>query len=152
MTQHFNYSKAIFLINEDNARAVLCAYEAGERAATTMFKTLDPRIAVDDYVVVPTDTRHKMTVVRVIDVDVEPDVTDDVQIDWIIGCVDRADYEALKNQEDAAVSAIKAAQRKREQDELKQTMLAGVQDVGPLSLAGPGTPRPDAPALDEDPD
>lgn len=35
-----NYSTAVFLIN-DKVRAVYGTYEAGERAAKTMFKTFD---------------------------------------------------------------------------------------------------------------
>lgn len=76
-----NYSTAIFLINKD-VRAIAVTYEkidmnqdttkmkfsapylSGGKLPTgaTVFKTMDPKVKVDDYVTVPTDTRHGMTV------------------------------------------------------------------------------------------
>ena len=117
-----NYSRAIFLIS-DNARAVMCTYEAEETAPQTMFKTLDADIKVDDFVVVPTSTRHKMTVCKVVAVDVEPDLESGNSIDWIVGVVNRADFEAIKAQEDEAIERMKAAERRRKKAELRETLL-----------------------------
>ena len=81
-----NYSMAIFLIS-NQARAISVTYEADEKAAKTIFKTLDPSIAVGDYVVVQTDTRHQMTVCKVVETDIEPDFNSIALMKWIIGKV-----------------------------------------------------------------
>lgn len=122
-----NYSRAIFLISDD-VRAVECTYEAGDDAPRTMFKTLNPTIAVDDFVVVPTNTRHRMTVCRVVAVDLEPDLESSSDIDWIVGVVNRADFEQITRQEAEAINHIKAAERRRKKRELRQTMLADAED------------------------
>ncbi len=129
-----NYSRAIFLIS-DNARAVMCTYEADDDAPQTMFKTLDPDIKVDDFVVVPTNTRHKMTVCKVMAVDVEPDLESSANIDWIVGVISRADFEAIKSQEDEAIERIKAAERRRKKAELRETLLKDAeQDLKALPI------------------
>ena len=115
-----NYSTAIFLISDD-ARGVLCSYE--DDGSRKLFKTLNPDIKTDDYVVVPTTTRHKMTVVKVVEVDVDPDYESATQIDWIIGVVDRATHEDLLNQEAVAVSKIKQAEKKQARDKLREGLL-----------------------------
>ena len=71
-----NYSTAIFLIN-NHARALKVTYEDG--ANPEIVKTLDQTIKLDDYVVVETDTRHKMTVVKVVETDVDFDLEEEWQ-------------------------------------------------------------------------
>lgn len=71
-----NYSTAIFLINP-KVRAIAAIYEPdtdSRKAPRTVFKTFDQSIGVNDYILVPTETRHKMTVNKVVEVDVEPDL------------------------------------------------------------------------------
>lgn len=65
-----NYTTAVFLINK-NVRAVMCNYEPDAEHKTTMFKTLDTAIRVGDFVIVPTKTRHGMTVSKIVEVDVD---------------------------------------------------------------------------------
>lgn len=122
-----NYSKAIFLISDD-VRGVLCTYEAHEGASKKLYKTFDPTIEVDDFVVIPTETRHGMTVVKVTDVDVEPDLDNGAHVDWIIGRVDRADFEALAKQEAEAIERIKAGKRREEKAKLRETMLGSLSE------------------------
>lgn len=124
-----NLSTAVFLIN-DNARAVLATYEATENAGRTMFKTFDKSIKVDDYVVVPTDTRHKLTVCRVVAVDVDVDFDSSTQIAWIVGKVDLADVTHIKQQEEAAIEAIKAAEKLKKRRELQESMNALLASTG----------------------
>ena len=120
-----NYSTAIFLIS-DQARAVNVTYEKDEDAPKTMFKTLDPNIKVDDYVTVPTDTRHKMTVCKVVEVDVEPDLESSVEMKWIVGTVGTADFDQIKSQEGDAIARIKSAEKTRKRKELRDALLADV--------------------------
>lgn len=118
-----NYSMAIFLIS-DKARAVLVTYEEGENANKTLFKTLDPNIGIGDYVVVQTDTRHHMTVCKVVETDVEPDFDSSQQVKWIIGVVEKADFDELTNQENEAIARIKSAEKRRKREELRASLLA----------------------------
>lgn len=120
-----NLSTAVFLINDDT-RAVMVTYEVdavGRPATRTMFKTFDKSIKVDDYVVVPTDTRHNLTVCKVVEVDVDVDFDSSVQVAWIIGRVDLADANQIKEQENAALDAIKSAQKLKKKKELRAALL-----------------------------
>ncbi len=78
-----NYTTAVFLIN-DKARALRGTYEAGEHAPRALFKTFDPAIKKDDLVIVPTGTRHNMTVVKIVEEDVEIEIETDQPV-WIVG-------------------------------------------------------------------
>ena len=120
-----NYSTTIFLIS-NQVRAVNVTYEAGENASKKMFKTLDQDIKVDDYVVTPTDTRHKMAVCKVVDVDVEPDLESSVRIEWILGVVNTVDSDQVAQQEDDAITRIKSAEKNRKRKELRDALLADV--------------------------
>lgn len=118
-----NYSMAIFLINK-NARAVLATYESDENARRTAFKTLDDTIAEGDYVIVSTETRHGMTVVKVVEVDVDLDFDSSTPVEWVIGRVERADYEQLLKDEQVAIRAIKSAELRKKREDLRKTMFA----------------------------
>lgn len=117
-----NESTAIFLISDD-IRAIEATYEAEESASRKLFKTFDTSIKVDDYVVVPTDTRHHMTVCKVVGVDIDIDVETHQEVKWIIGTVNPADYESLKAQEADALLKIKHAQRRKKRQELREALL-----------------------------
>lgn len=120
-----NYSTAIFLIS-DQVRAVLATYENEDNAPKTMFKTLDPNIKVDDFVTVPTSTRHKMTVCKVVEVDVEPDLETSREMEWIVGVVGTANFDDIKSQEGDAIARIKSAEKTRKRKELRDALLADV--------------------------
>ena len=120
-----NYSTAIFLIS-DQVRAVNITYESGDDAPKTMFKTLDQDIKVDDFVTVPTDTRHEMTVCKVVEVDVEPDLESSREMKWIVGVVGTADFDQIKSQEGDAIARIKSAEKTRKRNELRDALLADV--------------------------
>lgn len=118
-----NYSIAVFLINK-NLHAVLCTYEADEGAKRTLFKTLDKTVSIGDYVVVQTDTRHKMTVCKVVEVDVDVDFDSTLPVTWVISKIDREAYEQLLAQETTAIQAIKSAELRQKRDALRQAMFA----------------------------
>jgi hypothetical protein len=151
-----NYSTAVFLIN-DAVRCIAVTYEEGEKATRTLFKTLDPSIKVGEFVIVPTDTRHKMTVVKVAEVDLDPDLDSPVPMNWIIGVVERADYESLLKMEADAIETIKSAEKRKKRDEMREaifkdrsamlnglqlTNLGGVQPIEPPVEAPPVRPAP----------
>jgi len=142
-----NYSTAIFLINS-NVRAIAVTYEKIDLTKDTtqmkyqpaylsggklpdgaaVFKTMDPDIKVDDFVIVPTDTRHGMTVCKVVATDIEIDLQSDKECHWIVGTVDTSEFESVRQQEEKAIVAIKAGKVKAEQDKLRQEMLAALGD------------------------
>ena len=108
----------------------MVTYEAHDNAPRTMFKTFDKSIKIDDFVVVPTDTRHKMTVCKVVDTDVDVDFDSSTQISWIIGRIDLADVTEIKRSEEAAIQAIKQAEKLKKQRELKNSMEALLAETG----------------------
>lgn len=127
-----NYSTAIFLVRKD-IRAVGVSYDVDKDGKGigpfTVYKTPDPLVAVGDFVVVPTDTRHRMTVARVETVDVEIDFDDATQIKWLIGRVDPEPHETLIAQEGAAIAAIRSAEKRRKQEELAAKLIADNPDL-----------------------
>lgn len=129
-----NYSTAVFLINK-HARAIACTYEAADNSARTTFKTLDPEVKVGDFVVVPTDTRHKMTVCKVVEADVDVDFDSTVQMAWIISRVDRAPHEQILAQEAQAVATIKSGELRKKREDLAKSLLADkVADLKALPI------------------
>ncbi len=118
-----NYSTAVFLINK-NVRAVLGTYEVGDSAKRETFKTLDQNLKAGDFVVVPTDTRHGMTVVKIVDTDVDVDFDSKDNVRWIIAKVDRAPFDGMLEQEAEAIKAIKSAELRKKRDELRNAMFA----------------------------
>lgn len=119
-----NYSTAIFLIN-DNARAIRVQYEPkdpNENPNAYIFKTLDKAVKLHDYVVIPTGTRHGMTVVKVVEVNVNIDLNSQVQLKWIIARVDRTEHERIVEQEEVAIEAIKVADFEEQRAALRQKL------------------------------
>ena len=122
-----NYSRAIFLIS-DEVRAVNVTYEDTENASRTMYKTLDQNLKVDDYVVVPTTTRHGMTVCKVVEVDVDPEIESPAKMGWILDTVDKRMGDDIKRQEEEAMEKIKSAEKRRKRAELRESLLADAED------------------------
>lgn len=121
-----NYSTAVFLINKD-VQAVACSYEVhpdGKPVTPlTIYKSLDKTLKSGDYVVVPTDTRHKFTVVRVEQVGAEIDLDSGTQLKWIVSKFDREAYAGMLTQEQAAIDVIKSAELRRKRDELRKAVM-----------------------------
>jgi hypothetical protein len=123
-----NYTTAVFLINDD-VRAIACTYEEGDKAARSIFKTFDKTIRKDDLVIIPTDTRHKMTVVKVVETDVDIDLDSAVPVAWIIGKVDAEAYKSTLALEEEAVETIKAAEKKKKRDEMRSAVFAHREEM-----------------------
>lgn len=128
-------SRKVFLL-EGELRCITAAYEAGDDARTTEFKTFDAAIAVDDYIIVPTDTRHEMTVCKVHKVDVEPDLDSGGEMLWVIGKISLAGHEATVASEERFIAAARSAERSRRMKQLKEDILADV-DTNIKVIAGP---------------
>lgn len=131
-----NYSKAIFLINQ-SARPVMVVYDEVNVPGNKkmMFKTLDASIKKDDLVVVPTTTRHNMTVCKVIDTDVDVDYDSPEEILWIVQKVDQESYKTIIEQEQVAISVIRKSETKRKRADLAKVFLANNEELASLPLA-----------------
>ena len=119
-----NYSTAVFLIN-NAARAVKAIYEADDKSSPrTLFKTFDKSIKVGDLIIVPTSTRHKMTVSKIVEVDVDFDLETTENVQWVIGKVDSAEFQKTLDQEAVAIEAIKSAELRKKREALRASLFA----------------------------
>lgn len=158
--KHRNHSTAIFLIN-DKVRAIATTYEEIDLGKDTtkmkfqpeylsggklpkgavVFKTMDPDIKVDDFVVVPTDTRHGLTVCKVVAVDIEIDFSSDKECHWVIETVDTTEFERLRQEEEKMILAIKSAETNQEREKLSEALIAnlgnGVKQIPLLDKESP---------------
>lgn len=137
-----NYSTAIFLINKD-VRAIAVTYEKIDLNKDTtqmkyqpaylsggklpegavVFKTMDPAVQINDFVIVPTDTRHGMTVCKVVATDIEVDLESDKECHWIVGTVDTKPFEHLRQMEEQAIIALKRAEVDKKRDAMRADLL-----------------------------
>jgi hypothetical protein len=135
-----NLSTAIFLVN-DAVRSVRVSYEPDVRGnPVQLFKTLDPSIAKGDIVIVPTDTRHKMTCVKVEEVDFGVDFDSAVEYRWVIGKVDMTVWETVQAQEAAVIAKVRGAEENRKRRELAAALSMDKIDFSGLSITGPSAP------------
>jgi hypothetical protein len=123
----------IFLAS-DTVCGVLASYSVnskGEGDDVKLFKTFDPSLQVGDFLIVPTETRHKMTVVRVEAVDVEPDFDSDQPCLWVIGKIPpeyATEFHRLKSQEGDMLAKIKEGEKRRRREELRKDYINGDMD------------------------
>lgn len=162
-----NLSTAIMLVN-DSVRAVRVEYDpenAKNNNPNVLFKTLDPSLKKDDFVVVPTHTRHGFTVGKVMDIDFRVDFSSATTFGWIAGKVDVEGYKGVLAQEAEVVDRIGKAEENRMRAELRKSM--GLGDIeftdldvvksnaqllavsSPRGEAAPAAPQP-APAPEAD--
>ena len=120
-------SRKIFLTDAEPI-CILATYEDHEDANKTALKTYDETLAVDDYIVVPSATRHEMTVMKIVEVGVEPNLDSNSKIDWVIGKIDRTPYEKLLSQEGDFLSRARKAEKKRKKEQMREDFLAGMED------------------------
>lgn len=133
-----NYSTAVFLIN-DKARIIKASYELnsdGTPQSLIAFKTFDSTLVKGDFVVVPTDTRHKLTVVRVEEVDIDTDDYLDFygEMKWVVSKVDMQSYSKCLDMEQEAIRTIKSAEKRKKKEELRKTILADLEEKELVAL------------------
>ena len=145
-----NLTTAIFIINP-NVRAIRVSYEPGREGDQYVFKSFDQSIKVDDMVVIPTDSRYKQTVGKVVEVDLDIDIDSSIQFKWIIDKVDLAAHQNVLDLEADAVKKIKSAEMLSKRKELSEKLKAdnpGLLDnlaIADASFGAPATPAlPDA--------
>lgn len=121
-----NYSTAVMLFNKE-IRAINVTYEPDtdrNLQPRTMFKTVDKSIKKGDFVAIPTNTRHNITVVKVEDVDVEVDFDSSVEVKWIVGKVDTETSAKITEDETVWIAQLKASEKHRKAEEMKKNVIA----------------------------
>lgn len=123
-----NFSRSVFVINRD-VRMVVCEYDPdSQKDKRVEYKTLDPSVSKGDLVIVPTDTRQKFTVVKVVDVDVPVDFDAPGETKWIVGKVDTMHFTQLIADEAVAIKTLQGAEQRRRANEMRKLMLGGDED------------------------
>ncbi len=127
-------SRKILLVNE-SVKVIKAIYEAGDDAKQEEFKTFDTSIDVDDLLIVESDTRHKMTVVKVVETDVVADFESEIKIKWVVGKIDPTEFRNVIKEEQEMVKMIDSAQRNKKREELKEALLADQEKLKELPIA-----------------
>lgn len=138
-----NYSTAVMLFNQD-IRAVRVSYDPNDKVngvvKSYLFKTLDPDLKVGDFVSIPTDTRHNITVAKVEEVDAEVDFDSTFEMKWIVSRVPVKEYEGILADEQVWIAEMKKAQNLKKKEDIKKSMLDMYQANGSsletLAIAG----------------
>lgn len=127
-------SRKVFLI-EESCLCIEATYN--ENDAPKQFKTFDSSIEIDDYLIVPKDTCHKMTVVKVTKINIHPDIKSDKAMDWVIGKVDRSQFEDTLDRESRFIQKAREGERKREMAQMKADIFGDVpeEELKMLSLS-----------------
>lgn len=118
-------SRKVFLLDQE-PRCILADYENGPNPKTCEFKTNDMSIKVDDYIVVPTNTRHGMTVCKVVKVDVEPNLDCESEMYWVVSRIDTTNFDNVTQQEQSFLTAAASAEKRRKKEQLKKDFLADI--------------------------
>ena len=143
-TKSMNLSTAVLLMN-DKCRVIEATYmpdaegeqrdaEGKPRAKRELFKTFDETVKVGDVLIVPSSTRHKITTVKVTDVDVDWDPDTSTDIKWIIGTVDLAHFEELKALDEKMFKVIKDAEKTDKRNKLREKLTAHMDETQKTEL------------------
>lgn len=130
-----NYTTAVMLFNND-IRPIAVSYETDGKGngvkPFTIFKTFDADIKAGDYVVVPTETRHGMTVCRVEGVDVEIDFDDKTPVNWIVGKISKEAYAQALDKETKLIEYMKKAENRKKREDIKKNVTEMLNDKGEM--------------------
>lgn len=141
-----NYSTAICLVS-DEVRGISCSYDLDPEGNVNQlytFKSLDTQLGVGDLVVIPTDSRHGFTIVRIEEVDVEIPLEDSTDYKWIAARFDIRNYNKVLRYERELISTIKSTEKRRKREELREAVMADVKDEELPTLPGKAI-EPDSP-------
>lgn len=131
-------SRKVFLLPDgEEPRCVVGIYEPdrpGFTAKRTEYKTFDKLLKVDDYIVVPSDTRWNMTTCKIVAVDVEPALDTEDEINWVMGSIDQSSYLATIKQEENFITAVRVAEKKALKKELRKTLFDNLDTSGMMTI------------------
>ena len=127
MTEGMNYSTAIALLT-DEVTGVSCSYELDHEDKPLKLytfkclKDMADNLAEGDLVVIPTDSRHGFTIVRVEKVDVEIPLESSIAYKWIAGKFDTAEYDNVLEQEATLIEKVKKSQKRKKREEMRAAL------------------------------
>lgn len=135
------HNSAIALVLDEGLRVIEGIYEdpknlaPGTRhGAPGLFKCADPNVEVGDLVVVESSTRWGMTVFKVTKTDVAVDLENTGELRWAVARIDTAAHKEMLAKEAVAVEAIQKANRKKQREELRKTVMENVDPGDQLKL------------------
>lgn len=148
--KHMHNSNLILLVDE-SMRVIKAQYEP--KGKSEYFKTRDANIAVDDYIVTQTHSRHEMTVAKVTAVDVNPDLDTVGEIRWAVQRIDYETYQADCAAEATMIDRIQEKKRAEKRAELRKTMVGdfGENPAATLLAAPVVDPADNDKAVDSNP-
>lgn len=138
MTTLANKSALAFIIN-DKVKAVKLSYcperdesdwhgaRSGDKPQHLIAKTILD-LAVGDYVLVETDSRHNQTVAKVTAINVEPDLMETKKFMWVTDVVDRTALNKLWAMETEAQDAIAVAARRKLARDMRASMFESAEE------------------------
>ena len=113
----------IFLLS-DTVRGVRVQYDPKDtNKKGYLFKSMDESLEEDDLVIIPTDSRHGMTVGKVMGFDDEIDLDMDMELKWILGRVDTQAADSIIEQEQTAITAADRAEKDKRRKELREALM-----------------------------
>lgn len=125
-------SNRIFLAS-DTVRAVKGIFETDVNDQPTakreLFKTFNAGLKAGDLVNVETGTRHKCSVVKIVEVDVDIDIESNEPTRWIIGKVDTSEYDKFQAMEAEMISEMKKAELKAKRDDMREKVMGRHADI-----------------------
>lgn len=149
-----NPSLSSFVV-ESACRAIRVEYDPDNKSNNNpsyLFKTLDPTLTKGDFVVVPTITRHGMTVVKIVEVDMIVNYDSNDNYQWIIGKVDKTAFDSLLAQDSVVINKIARIEQEKKKRELLAAMGIADGDVPnyeQVAIAAPSAPARPAPPVIE---
>lgn len=139
------HKSLIAFVVDENLRGFRASYDSDgktpihspDNQKTYFFKSFDPSIKKGDLVVVATNTRHGMTVVRIEEVDVEPDYDANIEVKWILSTVKLDAYKAMVEREDYIIEKVQTAEKRRKRKELRASLMdSESEDLAKLTMLG----------------
>lgn len=134
-----NLSASVMLV-EDSIRPARVEYDPTNdrnNNPSKFFKCLDATVSAGDLVIVTTNTRHGMTVAKVVAIgyeDVPVDFNSAEPWGWIVGPVPSAQHDAILATEKAIIGRVSAANANKLKAELKAAMGLEHVSFGDLDL------------------
>ena len=115
-----------------------------------ILKTMDQDLAVDDFVVVESSTRHEMTIAKVTDVDLDVDLESSKEMLWVVSRVCLEEHKQTKRDETAAIAKVQQVKQRSARQKLREELFKD-DEAGMAALAltkqvvEPPEPAPQAP-------
>ncbi|MEK6886649.1 MAG: hypothetical protein AABW88_02345 [Nanoarchaeota archaeon] len=143
-----NYSTSLIALNK-NIRVIEIAYDDetsmnpyDKKNNRKRFRTLDKTVKIDDLVVIPTQTRHLMTVAKVVEVDCRVDFKSKDEIQWLVTRVPTEDYANVLAKEEEFIDQLQKSEERRVAEELKKNLLEMHKDsnLENFDIVGMSTP------------